>query len=112
ARPIRPDDTAAKRSADARSKPVDAAMGSPSEDTTTASCTPGTRSTKLLISQLMLLAAWLICLTCSSNSRAFRSLRSGLVVDAAAAQTGAVPRQHLADLLGRALGRRDRRRRR
>src|SRR5690606_13064739 len=107
ARPIRPEDTAANRSAEARSRPVDAAIGRPSEDTTTASCTPETRSTKLLISQLMLFAAWLTVRTsCSACSSSCSALVLGVVAlfDTTTTQAGAVARQHEAHLFGRALG--------
>src|SRR3954447_973621 len=54
---MRPDETAAKRSAASRSRPDEVAMGSPSDDTTTASFTPGTRSAKFCTSQLRFLAS-------------------------------------------------------
>src|SRR5258708_3510018 len=57
ARPMSPAETAAKRSAASRSRSLDTASGSPSLETTTASATPGVRSTKLSSSQLTLRAA-------------------------------------------------------
>src|SRR5215472_15019696 len=49
---VRPDVTAASWSARSCGNPAENASGRPSEDTTTACATSGTRSTKLVISQL------------------------------------------------------------
>ena len=70
---VSPDATAAKRSAASRSRPPERAIGKPSDETTTASLTPGTRSTKFAMSQLTLLAALLMVMTTP------RSLRLGCV---------------------------------
>src|SRR6185437_340635 len=59
----RPEATAASWSARSRGKPLDTASSRPSEETTTVCATPGTRSTKLVISQLRFCAAWLSSLT-------------------------------------------------
>ena len=56
-----PADTAARRSPELRSRPSDSAMSRPSDETTVASCTPGTRSTKLETSQLRFRASALSC---------------------------------------------------
>src|SRR6266567_3324111 len=58
-----PEATAASWSARSRGKPLDTASSRPSEETTTVCATPGTRSTKLVISQLRFWAAWLSSLT-------------------------------------------------
>src|SRR5258708_4110735 len=59
----RPEATAASWSARSRGKPLETASSRPSEETTTVCATPGTRSTKLVISQLRFWAAWLSSLT-------------------------------------------------
>jgi hypothetical protein len=55
----RPEVTAANWSALSRGSRSETATNNPSDDTTTACATPGTRSVKALISQLRSLACWL-----------------------------------------------------
>src|SRR5579883_1811652 len=59
----RPEATAASWSARSRGKPLETASSRPSDETTTVCATPGTRSTKLVISKLRICAAWLSSLT-------------------------------------------------
>ena len=64
----RPLATAASWSARSLVKPSEAAISSPSEETTMVWATPGTRSTKFEINQLRLSASWLIPLMSRSST--------------------------------------------
>src|SRR6478609_7917801 len=100
-RPMRPDATAAKRSAASRSRPLETAMGRPSAETTTASDTPGMWSTKCSTSQLTFRAAALRSLMgipligCAGGDR---------LLDSCSLPASGVLGQHLADLFRRPAG--------
>src|SRR5690554_3568703 len=109
---MKPDATAANRSAASRESPAETAIGSPSAETTIASLTPGTRSTKFETSQLTLLAAALssaIDIPSVRSVRARRGRAGSITRLARTLQAGPVPREHRSHLFGRALRRSHRR---